>query len=76
LEASKVDENGHPIIARLSAVAIVRVFLPMVAPTLKLVDFTTKKTCAKWLGELDGDTTWVVEMTALEVAWLQEAASS
>ncbi len=59
LDGSKVDANGHPIIPRLSAVAIVRVLLPMVAPTLKLGDFTTLKACAKWLGELAGGTSWV-----------------
>jgi len=40
--------------------------MPKVAPTLKLADYTTLKTCAKWLGELAGGTTWVDKMKAME----------
>ena len=35
------------------------------APTLKVSDFTTLKSCTKWLGELAGGTTWVDEMMAI-----------
>jgi hypothetical protein len=67
LDGSKVDANGHSIKARLPVVAIV---------SLKLGGLTTLKTCAKWLGELPGGTTWVEEMMALEDARLQEVAST
>ena len=52
--------------SRMSALAIVKVLMPKVAPTLKLADYTTLKTCTKWLGELAGGTTWVDEMKAME----------
>ena len=42
--------------------AIVKVLMPKVAPTLKLVDYTALKTCMKWLGELAGGTAWVDKM--------------
>ena len=48
------------------AVSIVKVLMPAVAPTLKVSDFTTLKSCCtKWLGELGGGTTWVDEMMAI-----------
>ena len=56
----------HPIMSRMSALTIVKVLMPKVAPTLKLADYTTLKTCTKWLGELAGGTTWVDEMKAME----------
>jgi hypothetical protein len=40
--------------------------MPKVARTLKLANYTTLKTCTKWLGELAGGTTWVEEMKAME----------
>ena len=58
--------HNHPIMSRMSALAIVKVLMPKVAPTLKLADYTTLKTCTKWLGELAGGTTWVEEMKAME----------
>ncbi len=57
-----MDDHNHPIMLRMSALAIVKVLMPKVAPTLKLADYTTLKTCTKWLGELAGGTTWVDEM--------------
>ena len=65
-DGSKVDNHNHPIMSRMSALAIVKVLMPKVAPTLKLADYTTLKTCTKWLGELAGGTTWVDEMKAME----------
>ena len=65
-DGSKVDDHNHPIMSRMSALAIVKVLMPKVAPTLKLADYTTLKTCTKWLGELAGGTTWVEEMKAME----------
>ena len=65
-DGSKVDDHNHPIMSRMSALAIVKVLMPKVAPTLKLSDYTTLKTCTKWLGELAGGTTWVDEMKAME----------
>ena len=65
-DGSKVDDHNHPIVSRMSALAIVKVLMPKVAPTLKLADYTTLKTCTKWLGELAGGTTWVEEMKAME----------
>jgi hypothetical protein len=49
----------------MSALAIVKVLMPKVAPTLKLADYTKLKTCTKWLGELAGGTTWVDEMSSI-----------
>ena len=63
---SKVDDHNHPIMLRMNAVAIVKVLMPKVAPTLKLVNYTTLKTCTKWLGELAGGRTWVDEMKAMK----------
>jgi len=65
-DGSKVDDHNHPIMSRMSALAIVKVLMPKVASTLKLADYTTLKTCTKWLGELAGGTTWVDEMKAME----------
>jgi hypothetical protein len=65
-DGSKVDNHNHPIMSRMSAVAIEKVLMPKVAPTLKLANYTTLKTCTKWLGELAGITTWVDEMNAME----------
>jgi hypothetical protein len=42
------------------------VLMPKVAPTLKLANYPTLKTCTKWLGELAGGRTWVEEMKAME----------
>ena len=53
-DGSKVDNHNHLIMLRMSAVAIVKVLMPKVGPTLKLANFTTLKTCTKWLGELAG----------------------
>ena len=39
-----------------------------------MVDYKTVKDCTKWLGELAGGTTWVVEMEAFEDDWLNRAA--
>jgi hypothetical protein len=61
----KLDGESHPVMTRTCAVAIVKVLMPAVAPTLKVSDFTTLKSCTKWLGELGGGTTWVDEMTAI-----------
>ena len=71
-DGSKVDGNNIPIMSRMNAVAIVKVLMPKVAPTLKLGDFTTLKSCTKWLGDLVGGTTWVDEMNAMEVSFEQE----
>ncbi len=65
-DGGKVDNYNHPIMPRMSAVAIVKVLMSKVAPTLKLADYTTLKTCRKWLGEPAGGTTWVDEMKAIE----------
>ncbi len=65
-DGSKVDNHNHPVMSRMIALAIVKVLMPKVAPTLKLADYTTLKTCTKWLGELAGGTTWVDEMKAME----------
>ena len=65
-DVSKVDNHNHPIMSRMSALAIVKVLMPKVARTLKLANYTTLKTCTKWLGELAGGTTWVEEMKAME----------
>jgi hypothetical protein len=51
---------------RMSAVAIVKVLMPKVALTWKLANYTTLKTCTKWLGELAGGMTWVDKMKAME----------
>ena len=71
-DGSKVDGNNIPIMSRTNAVAIVKVLMPKVAPTLKLGDFTSLKSCTKWLGDLAGGTTWVDEMKAMEVSFEQE----
>ena len=62
----KVDGESHPVMTRTCAVAIVKVLMPTVAPTMKVSDFTTLKSCTKWLGELAGGTTWVNEMRVFE----------
>ena len=61
-----MDEHNHPIMSRMSAVAIVKGLMPKVGPTLKLANFTTLKTCTKWLGELAGGKTWVDKMKAMK----------
>lgn len=66
----KTDANGHPILTKKAAVAIVKLLLPMIAPDLKLKDYTTLKKCSKWLGEIAGrGTTWVEEMSAIEASY-------
>ena len=50
---------------RTCVVAIVKVLMLTVVPTLKVSDFTTLKSCTKWLGELAGGTTWVDEMRSI-----------
>ena len=65
-DGSKVDIHNHPVMLRMIALAIVKILMPKVAPKLKLADYTTLKTCTKWLGELAGGTTWVDEMKAME----------
>jgi hypothetical protein len=43
-DGSKVDYHNHPIMLRMSALAIVKVLMPKVAPTLKLLaNYTTLK---------------------------------
>ena len=61
----KLDEESHPVMTRTCVVAIVKVLMTAAAPTLKVSDFTTLKSCTKWLGELAGGTTWVDEMMAI-----------
>ena len=61
-----MDNHNHPVTSKMIALAIVKVLMPKVAPTLKLADYTTLKTCTKWLGELAGGTTWVDKMKAME----------
>jgi hypothetical protein len=34
-----VDDHNHPIMSRMSALAIVKVLMPKVAPTLKLANY-------------------------------------
>ena len=65
-DGSKVDNHNHPIMLRMSALAIVKVLMPKVAPTLNLANYTTLKTCMKGLGELAGVTTWVDKMKAMK----------
>ncbi len=65
-DGSKADNHNHPIMSRMSAVAIVKVLMPKVALTWKLANYTTLKTCTKWLGELAGGMTWVDKMKAME----------
>ena len=50
---------------RTCVVAIVKVLMPTVVPTLKVSDFTMLKSCTKWLRELAGGTTWVDEMRSI-----------
>ena len=38
-DGSKVDNHNHPIMSRMSALAIVKVLMPKVAPTLKLANY-------------------------------------
>jgi hypothetical protein len=64
-DGNKVDGDNHPIMSRTCALAIVKVLMPKVAPLLKLSNFTTLKSCTKWLGELAGGTTWADEMKAM-----------
>ena len=61
----KLDWEIHPVMTRTCAVAIVKVLMPAVVPMLKVSDFTTLKSCTKWLGELAGGTTWVDKMMAI-----------
>ena len=61
-----MDNHNRPVISRMIALAIVKVLMPKVAPTLKLANYTTLKTCTKWLGELAGGTTWVDKMKAMD----------
>ena len=66
----KVDKDGYPLLTKKAAVAIVKLLLPRIAPTLKLKDYTTLKKCSKWLGDLaGGTTTWVTEMKAIEESY-------
>ena len=66
----KADADGQPLLTKKAAVAIVKLLLPMIAPNLKLKDYTTLKKCSKWLGELAGHgTTWVEEMMAIEASY-------
>ncbi len=62
----KLDGESHPVMSRTSAVAIIKVLMPTVAPTMKVSDLMTLKSCTKWLRELAGGTTWVDEMRAFE----------
>lgn len=39
----KVDENGHPILSKNVAVAIVRIWLPRFTPEAKLKNFAMLK---------------------------------
>ena len=62
----KLDGESHPVMSRTSAVVIVKVLMPTVAPMMKASDFRTLKSCTKWLGELAGGTTWVNEMMSIK----------
>jgi hypothetical protein len=62
----KLDGESHPVMSRTCAVAIVKVLMPTVAPTMKVSDFTTLKSCTKWFGKLAGGTTWVDEMMSIK----------
>ena len=64
-DGMKLDGESHPVMTRTCALAIVKVLMAAVVPTLKVCDFTMLKECAKWLGEIAGGTTWVDEMMAI-----------
>ena len=64
-DGMKLDGESHPVMTRTCALAIFKVLMPAVVPTLKVCDFTTLKECAKWLGEIAGGTTWVDKMMAI-----------
>jgi hypothetical protein len=53
----KLDGESHPVMTRTCAVGSIKVLMPAVVPTFKVGDFTTLKSCTKWLGELAGGTT-------------------
>ena len=57
-----MDNHNHPVMSKMIALAIVKVLMPKVAPTLKLAEYTLK-TCTKWLA---GGTTWVDNMKVME----------
>ncbi len=61
----KLDGESHPVMTRTCALAIVKELMLAVVPTLKVSDFTTLKSCTKWLRELAGGTTWVDKMMAI-----------
>ena len=61
-----VDGNGHPILTKRDAIAIVKVLLPKISPTEKMKDYSSLKKCTKWLGELASGTTWADEMEAMK----------
>ena len=56
--------------SRIYIVAIVKGFMLKVAPLIKVSDFTTLKSCSKWLEELTGGTCWVDKMRAIKEARL------
>jgi hypothetical protein len=66
VDVNKVDGDNHPIMSRAYTMAIVKVLIPKVAPLTKLSNFTTLKSCTKWLGA--SGSTWVDKMMAIVAA--------
>ena len=52
----------NPKLGKEASVAIVEVLLPGIDPGEKGKDYKTMLACEKWLGDLDGGTTWLDEM--------------
>ena len=67
-QVSENENHRYPILPRKDAVSIMRVLLPRidVKGELKMKDFSTAKSCIKWLGEIGRGTTWEDEMQVLE----------
>ena len=61
-----VNTNGHPKLNKTDAKAIVKVLLGRIAPEEKFSSYDSMKKCNKWLAEVAGGTTWVVEMKQVE----------
>ena len=64
-KANPLDKNNKLNLLRVKAVSIVKVLLPTIDPTKKLVDYANKGPCVDWLMRLDGETTWETELEAV-----------
>jgi len=74
-KANPLDKNNKLNLLKVEAVSIVKVLLPRIDPTQKLTDYVNKVQYVDWLMNLDGGTTWEIELEAVRKQFHGDAIS-